>query len=229
MTIEKTQAQILKHHGGDGEHAREMITSTYERRHDTVFWEFWNAQLGGAINKGDLLLDLGAGVGQFVSDLALRYPHNTAIGIEAAPYMLAAQLPLPDNARLLVDDLNDPQAAIAENSVAAVMANMLVHELPQPVLMFKAIYRWMKTGGRFCVIDLVRQPLESYLEHKYPDRAVWTSEASREMLEDTFEHFLEHNRYHADDLIYMLTACGFKVVENTPIRDGRMVRIVVEK
>nr|WP_246261867.1 class I SAM-dependent methyltransferase [Thiomicrorhabdus cannonii] len=229
MTIEKTQAQILKHHGGDGEHAREMITATYERRHDVAFWEFWNAQLGGAIDKGDLLLDLGAGVGQFVGDLALRYPHNTAIGIEAAPYMLAAQLPLADNARMLVDDLNDPQAAIADGSVAAVMANMLVHELPQPVLMFKAVYRWMKTGGRFCVIDLVRQPLESYLEHKYPDRAVWTAEASREMLEDTFEHFLEHNRYHADDLIYMLTACGFKLVENTPIRDGRMVRIVVEK
>ncbi|WP_178863256.1 methyltransferase domain-containing protein [Thiomicrorhabdus cannonii] len=229
LTIEKTQAQILKHHGGDGEHAREMITATYERRHDVAFWEFWNAQLGGAIDKGDLLLDLGAGVGQFVGDLALRYPHNTAIGIEAAPYMLAAQLPLADNARMLVDDLNDPQAAIADGSVAAVMANMLVHELPQPVLMFKAVYRWMKTGGRFCVIDLVRQPLESYLEHKYPDRAVWTAEASREMLEDTFEHFLEHNRYHADDLIYMLTACGFKLVENTPIRDGRMVRIVVEK
>lgn len=229
MSIETTQAQILKHHGGDGEHARQMITSTYERRHDVDFWAFWNAQMGVAIHKGELLLDLGAGIGQFVDDLALRYPHNTAIGIEAAPYMLAAQRPLPDNARLLVDDLNAPQAAIAENSVAAVMANMLVHELPQPVLMFKAVYRWMKTGGRFCVIDLVRQPLESYLEHKYPERGVWTNEASREMLEDTFEHFLEHNRYHADDLIYMLTACGFKLIENTPIRDGRMVRIVVEK
>lgn len=229
MNIETTQAQILKHHGGDGEHARQMITSTYERRHDVDFWAFWNTQMGVAIHKGELLLDLGAGIGQFVEDLALRYPHNTVIGIEAAPYMLAAQLPLPDNARLLVDDLNDPQAAIADGSVAAVMANMLVHELPQPVLMFKAAYRWMKTGGRLCVIDLVRQPLESYLEHKYPDRAVWTGEASREMLEDTFEHFLEHNRYHADDLVYMLTACGFKLVEQTPIRDGRMVRIVVEK
>ncbi|WP_373019166.1 trans-aconitate 2-methyltransferase [Thiomicrorhabdus sp.] len=227
--MEKTQAQILKHHGGNGEHAREMITSTYERRHDIEFWEFWNAQMGTVIKPGEGLLDLGAGIGQFMNDLALRYPRNTVLGIEAAPYMLTAQIAMAENCRMLKDDLNEPQANIADESLAAVMANMLVHELPQPVLMFKAVYRWLKPGGRFCIIDLVRQPLADYLTHRYPEKTLWTEEVGRDEVEDVFDHFLEHNRYHADDILFMLTSLGFNVIECTPQRDGRFVRIVVEK
>lgn len=229
MSMTSTQAQILKHHGGDGEHARKMIVSTYERRHDNAFWEFWNSQMGGQICKGEKILDLGAGIGQFVNDLALRYPDCTAIGVDIAPYMLTAQMPLPDNARMLSADLNAPQLNITDGTVAAVMASMLVHELPQPVLMFKAVYQWLKEGGRFCIIDLVRQPLADYLEHKYPEKQLWNETLEREEIEGVFDHFLEHNRYHADDIIYMLTSIGFKVIENTPIREGRLVRIVVEK
>ncbi|QCU90656.1 class I SAM-dependent methyltransferase [Thiomicrorhabdus sediminis] len=229
QNLEKTQAQILRHHGGDAEHAREMITQSYQRRHDTDFWEFWNEQMAPVIDRNEVLLDLGAGIGQFVDDLALRYEHNTVIGIDAAEYMLVAQLALPKNARMLKDDLNQPQANIHNHSVATVMANMLVHELPQPINMFKAVYQWLKPGGRFCIIDLVRQPLADYLSHKYPQAEIFNEQVSREELEDVFEHFLEHNRYHADDIVYMLKGVGFKVIEVTPQRDGRFVRIVVEK
>lgn len=229
MSLEKTQQQILKHHGGDGEFARKMVTQSYERRHDNAFWEFWNAQLGTQVNRHDVLMDLGAGIGQFVEDLAIRYPENTVIGIDAAEYMLTAQVTLPDNARMLKDDLNEPQAHVEANTVAAVMANMLVHELPQPVKMFKAVYQWLKPGGRFCIIDLVRQPLENYMEHKYPEGALWNSEIARDEIEEVFEHFLEHNRYHTEDLIYMLKSCGFSMIESTPQREGRFIRIVVEK
>ncbi|HHT00774.1 MAG TPA: class I SAM-dependent methyltransferase [Thiomicrospira sp.] len=227
--MEKTQAQILRHHGGDADHARQMITQSYERRHDNEFWEFWNAQMGVTIAKGDCLLDLGAGIGQFVEDLALRYPDNTVMGIDAADYMLTAQLSLPENARMLKDDLNEPAAHIEEGKVATVMANMLVHELPQPINMFKAVYKWLKPGGRFCIIDLVRQPLADYLNHKFPDGELWNTDVPREEIEDVFEHFLEHNRYHAEDMIFMLESLGFKVIENTPQRGGRFVRLVVEK
>jgi SAM-dependent methyltransferase len=227
--MEKTQAQILRHHGGDADHARQMITQSYERRHDNDFWEFWNAQMGITIAKGDCLLDLGAGIGQFVEDLALRYPDNTVMGIDAADYMLTAQLSLPENARMLKDDLNEPAAHIEDGKVATVMANMLVHELPQPINMFKAVYKWLKPGGRFCIIDLVRQPLADYLNHKFPDGELWNTDISREEIEDVFEHFLEHNRYHAEDMIFMLESLGFKVIENTPQRGGRFVRLVVEK
>ncbi|GAB6070774.1 hypothetical protein JCM30760_18710 [Thiomicrorhabdus hydrogeniphila] len=58
---------------------------------------------------------------------------------------------------------------------------------------------------------------------------MFNSEVQREEIEGVFEHFLEHNRYHADDIIFMLKSLGFKLIENTPQRDGRFVRIVVEK
>ncbi|WP_321276799.1 class I SAM-dependent methyltransferase [Thiomicrorhabdus indica] len=224
--------QILRHHGGDAEHARKMITQSYERRHDVDFWEFWNAQMAPAISAGDLLLDLGAGIGQFVNDLALRYPNNKAIGVEAANYMYAAKLTLPENATLLQADLTDGILPIEEGSVAVIMANMLIHELPQPVSLFRGIYHWLKPGGRFCIIDLVRQPLESYLNHKFPEGEIWQAENAnnkndKEKLEEVFEHFLEHNRYHATDLIFMLAKIGFEIIENTP--NGRFVRLVVEK
>lgn len=232
LSIEKTQEAILKHHGGDAEFARKMITQSYERRHDTAFWEFWNAQMAPQIEKGDVLLDLGAGIGQFVNDLALRYPDNKAIGVEAADYMYAAQMPLPENATLLQADLIDGILPIQADSVAAVMANMLIHELPQPIGLFRGIFYWLKPGGRFCLIDLVRQPLQEYLEHKFPDGEIWqvandTNTQDKAKLEDVFEHFLEHNRYHANDLIFMLQSVGFKVIENTP--NGRFVRLVLEK
>ncbi|GKT12966.1 MAG: arsenite methyltransferase [Thiomicrorhabdus sp.] len=227
--MEKTQAQILRHHGGDGEHARQMITETYDRRHDVDFWAFWNEQMAPVIAKNDCLVDLGAGTGQFVGDLALRYPQSLIVGIEAADYMLVAQEPLPDNARIIKDDLNAPRANIEHGKVAVAMANMLVHELPQPVNMFKAIYKCLKVGGRFCIIDLVRQPLSDYLQHKYPEAELFTQDINKDEIADVFGHFLEHNRYHAEDIIYMLEAVGFKLIENTPQKDGRFVRIVVEK
>ncbi|MBO1927202.1 class I SAM-dependent methyltransferase [Thiomicrorhabdus sp. 6S2-11] len=225
--MEKTQQQILRHHGGDGDFARKMITQSYERRHDVPFWEFWNEQVATAIQPNDVLMDLGAGVGQFVNDLALRYPHNRVLGIEAAEYMLVAGMKLPENGRLLRGDLMAPQEWVAPGQVAAVMANMLIHELPQPVSLFKSVYQWLKPGGCWCIIDLVRQPLQSYLDHKFPENRLWNEAVENAEIEDVFEHFLEHNRYHAEDLIYMLESVGFEVVSQEPM--GRMVRLVVQK
>lgn len=227
--MQQTQQQILRHHGGDGEHARQMISQTYAERHDEQFWQFWTESIQPVIQAGESLMDLGAGTGLFVQDLAQRYPEANVIGIEAAPYMLEALVDLPSNARIELDDLNEPGLVVAENSVAAIMTNLVVHEVIQPVLMFQAAYRWLKPGGRFCVIDLVRQPLQDYLTHRYPQAEISQGQLKREELEDAFEHFLEHNRYHAADIIYMLEAVGFKLLEQTPLKNGRMVRLVVEK
>ncbi|BBP46572.1 hypothetical protein THMIRHAS_19450 [Thiosulfatimonas sediminis] len=225
--MEKTQQQILRHHGGDGDFARQMITQSYERRHDVDFWAFWNQQLAEPIVRGDVLMDLGAGIGQFVNDLALRYPENRVLGIEAAEYMLVAALDLPKNAHLLRGDLLAPQDWGVNGQVAAVMANMLLHELPQPVCLIKAVYQWLKPGGRWCIIDLVRQPLQSYLDHKFPANKLWQETMQNDEVATVFEHFLEHNRYHTEDLIYLLQSAGFVVLSQEPM--GRMVRLVAEK
>lgn len=228
-SLQKTQEMILKHHGGDGDHARDMISSTYARRHAEDFWQFWDAVVALHYAEGDGVVDLGAGIGQFVEDCAKRYPASKVVGIEAAPYMLEKALDLPSNAELVVDDLHLPQAPIAKNSVAMVMANMVVHELTQPIKMFKAAFEWLKLGGRLCVVDIVRQPLADYLNHRYADTSVADEATTVEDLDDAFEHFLEHNRYHPEDILFMLQAVGFELVEELRYRNDRFVRLVVEK
>jgi len=226
-TIDKTKAQILKHHGGDGDHARQMITSSYARRHDEEFWMFWNEKIAINHQQGDNVVDLGAGIGQFINDCAKRYPDSNVYGLDAADYMIEHKIKLPQNAQIIQDDLHNPTANIAKETVSMVMANMVVHELTQPIKMFKSVHKWLKKGGRFCVIDLVRQPLQEYLEYKYKATNVADEKTSVADLENAFEHFLEHNRYHAEDIIYMLQVCGFKLIEQQ--KTGRFVRIVVEK
>ena len=228
-SIQATQESILKHHGGDAQFARERITQNFERRHDEDVWCFWDECVAVNYQSGDVIVDLGAGIGQFIDVCAQRYPQLQVIGIEIAPYMLADPLVLPSNGRIIVDDLNEPRADIAPNSVAMVMANMLVHELTQPVKMFKAVHGWLKTGGRMCVIDVVRQPLQDYLQRRYPDTQMWRDDTTRADLEDAFEHFLEHNRYHPEDIVFMLESGGFKLISCEPLRNGGQTRIVVEK
>ena len=229
QSLEATQASILKHHGGDGSVARQRITEHYERRHDADFWMFWNDKVAVNHQSGDIIMDLGAGIGQFVQDCALRYADAHVIGIEVAPYMLHQSLALPSNAQIVIDDLNAPQADIPPNSVSMVMANMLVHELTQPMKMFQAVRRWLKVGGRFCVIDVVRQPLQDYLQRRYPNTEMWQDSTTRSELEDAFEHFLEHNRYHPEDIVFMLESGGFQLISCEPLRNGGQTRIVVEK
>ncbi len=143
--------------------------------------------------------------------------------------MLEHTVELPNNARFVQDDLNLPQADIAPGSVSMVMANMVVHELTQPIKMFKAAYEWLKPGGRLCVVDVVRQPLKDYLQHRYTETQVWGDDTTVADLEDAFEHFQEHNRYHPDDIVYMLELGGFKLVDRLSYRNDRFVRLVVEK
>ena len=225
----ETQDAILKHHGGDGGIARQRITENFQLRHNDDFWAFWDAQMGVVHGAQDTILDLGAGIGQFVNACALRYPDATVKGIEVAPYMLEDPLALPSNACILVDDLNDPQAPIKAHSVSMVMANMLVHELTQPMKMFQAVRQWLKIGGRMCVIDVVRQPLQEYLQRRYPNTEMWQTQTTRAELEDAFEHFLEHNRYHPEDIVFMLESGGFKLISRESLRNGGQTRIVVEK
>ena len=123
--MKKTQAQILRHHGGDGDKARAMITQSYARRHDETFWKHWHTYMDVAVTKDGILLDIGAGIGQFINDLALRYPHNKVIVLEVAEYMFQQRMALPANAELLLDDITDSQAALADGSVSVAMANMV--------------------------------------------------------------------------------------------------------
>lgn len=219
--LSHTQNYLLNHHGGDGALAAQRTQSNHARNHDAAFWQFWNNWAGNTIPADGQVADLGAGIGLFMCELASATPSLRVFGIECAPYMLEQQVTLPGNATMLIDDLNAPGTLFPDHTLDACIANMLIHELHQPVLLFKQAKQWLKPGSPLIVIDMVRQPLATYLDHVYPD----SLEADRETLEDAFGHFLEHNRYTADDLVYLLERTGFHINAVEPFKGGRAVRI----
>jgi len=77
------------------------------------------------------------------------------------------------------------------------------------------------------VMDWVRAPLSQYLESS--ELAVFDRQTNVDALEDLFIHFIEHNRFSVDDLVFMLENTGFHILENTPLKDGQMARLVAEK
>ena len=71
---------------------------------------------------------------------------------------------LPKNAKVIEADLQNPHLPFGDDSVDAAIASVVVHEMHQPVRMFKEMFRILKPAARFYIYDWVRVPLENYLQ-----------------------------------------------------------------
>jgi arsenite methyltransferase len=101
--------------------------------------------------------------------------------------------------------------------------------MSQPLRAMQEIYRCLKPGGRFYILGWVRAPLEVYIRAQTEEAMVFDHSMSVDELEDLFIHFIEHNRFSREDLIYMLNQCGFSVLHSKIMRDGRYANIIAEK
>ena len=134
---------------------------------------------------------------------------------------------LPDNAKLVESDLQNPELPFEDNSVDVAIASAVVHEMIQPVRMFKEVCRVLKPGGKFYIFDWVRAPLETYL--KTSEVNPFDEEISQETLEDLFVHFIEHNRFSLDDLKFLLSSTNFAVVHSGFRSDQQHAWVLAEK
>ena len=226
--VEKTQAMLAKHHR-DGKRFVEMMKQGFVERFNDEFWAEWDHWIKPVYSDEPVVVDLGAGPGMFVRALAERSPAMRAIGVECAPYMLEAAVKLPPGCEIISEDLHDPNLPLSDNSVDAAMASVVLHEMSQPLRAMQEIYRCLKPGGRFYILDWVRAPLEVYIRAQTEEAKVFDHSMSVDELEDLFIHFIEHNRFSREDLIYMLNQCGFSVLHSKIMRDGRYANIIAEK
>jgi len=226
QSLQQTQAMLARHHR-DGDVFVQLMRDTYAGRFNDDFWALWNAHIVPVLSESPVILDLGTGPGTFLCDVHARHPQARAIGVECAEYMLEAASGLPEGCEIMVADLHDPHLPLADSSVDAVVASVVLHEMHQPVRTFQEMQRCLKPGGIFYVMDWVRAPLQQYLADS--ELAVFDRQTSVEELEDLFIHFIEHNRFSVDDLAFMLGNTGFHVLEKTPLQEGRMARLVAEK
>jgi ubiquinone/menaquinone biosynthesis C-methylase UbiE len=173
------------------------------------------------------VLDLGTGPALFLKEVTQRHPQIKAIGVECAEYMLNASKELPENCQIVEADLHDPHLPLADDSVDAVVASVVLHEMHQPIRTMQEMQRCLKPGGIFYVMDWVRAPLAQYLQDA--ELPVFEQGTDVAELEDLFIHFIEHNRFSIDDLAFMLENTGFRILEKTPLKNGQMARIVAEK
>jgi len=226
--LEQTQAMLAKHHR-DGERFAEMMKQGFADRFNEEFWAEWSHWITPVYSAQPVVLDLGAGPGMFIKALAERTPGMRAIGIECAPYMLEAATDLPEGAEIITEDLHDPQLPLEDNSVDAAMASVVLHEMSQPLRTLQEMQRCLKPGGRLYILDWVRAPLETYIRAQTEEARVFDRDTSVEELEDLFIHFIEHNRFSREDLIYMLNMCGFSVLHSRIMTEGRYAQIIAEK
>jgi len=224
----KTEASLAKHHR-DTERFVQSITESFARRFDDVFWHAWQEWMEPAYSTQPVVVDLGAGTGQFIKTLVERHPGMRAIGVEVAPYMLAAVQDLPAGCEMVAEDLHEPRLSLEDGSVDVVMCSIVIHEMDQPLRLLQEISRVMRRGGRFYVADWVRAPLEVYVRQQTDESSLFGGEISTDELDEFFIHFMEHNRFSREDLIYLLNKTGFAVIHSELVKEGRYTRIVAEK
>ena len=224
--LRQTQDMLAKHHR-DGAAFAQMMKDTFDGRFNEDFWAMWEQNIEPALSDVPVVLDLGTGPGLLLKAVVERYPQARAIGVECADYMLDAADDLPEGCEIIAADLHDPHLPLEGGSVDAAVASVVLHEMHQPVRALQEVARCLKPGGRLYVLDWVRAPLAQYLEDTELD--VFAADTPVEALEDLFIHFIEHNRFSADDLVFLLENSGFRVLETAALKDGRQARIIAEK
>jgi arsenite methyltransferase len=218
---------MLARHHGDGEAFAQLMVETCAGRFNDAFWQMWEQSIVPGLPQEPVIVDLGTGPGTFIKALVEKYPNVTAYGVECAPYMLQAVGELPANARVIEADLQEPALPFEDNSVDAAIASVVVHEMHQPIRMFREMHRILKPSSLFYIYDWVRVPLQAYL--KNADIDPFAVDVSTDELEDLFLHFIEHNRFSLEDLVFMLNNTGFRVNDTGYKNEGQHAWLLVEK
>ncbi len=227
-TPDKTLEMLERHHR-DGARFAAMMKEGFERRYDVAFWAEWEHWMGPVLPERPVIIDLGAGPGMLVQALGRRYPGARVTGVEVAPYMLEAAVELPEGCALVAEDLHDPHLPLAAGSVDAAHAAVVFHEMNQPVRALQEVARVLRPGGRFYITDWVRAPLPVYVAAQTEEARVFDATTPVAELDDLFVHFMEHNRYSAEDLVWLLERTGFNVLATEVTREGRYARLVAER
>ncbi|OGT18833.1 MAG: hypothetical protein A2V90_01805 [Gammaproteobacteria bacterium RBG_16_57_12] len=224
--LQHTQDMLARHHR-NGEQFAQYMKDSFAGRFNEDFWTAWQQWIEPVLGRSPVILDLGTGPALFLRALQQRYAGVRAIGVECMPYMIAAAGALPEGCEIIEADLHDPRLPLADGSVDAALAAVVLHELNQPLRALQEVARCLRRGGRLCLFDWVRAPLAQYLTGEEVD--VFAPSQTVESLEDIFTHFIEHNRFTRQDLEYLLTHSGFRVLDSQPLREGQFARIFAER
>ncbi len=124
------------------------------------------------IKEGNTVVDLGSGAGNdcFIARAEVG-DSGRIIGIDFSPQMIEkawknASKRAYTNVEFLEGDIEN--MPLADNTADVVVSNCVLNLLPEKNKIFKEIHRVLKSGGHFCISDVV---LEGYFPKEFTDNA----------------------------------------------------------
>ena len=94
----------------------------------------------------------------------------------------------------------------------------VLHVLDEPLPVLSEIRRVLAPGGTFLLNDWIRRPLAAYLAYRREVLGEGPAETGR-----AFRLFPAHNKYTADDWLWLLTAAGLAIWHQAQIRDSHQI------
>lgn len=121
------------------------------------------AQAG--IGQGETVADLGCGSGFYVLPAAqLVGASGLVYGVDVMEDKLAATVSIANqfgqkNVHVVQADLSKPLLEIPEHSCDVVVAGNILHEISEPDMLVKNIYRLLKVPGKLLVVEWKTMPM----------------------------------------------------------------------
>lgn len=221
---DKTRERLDAHHGGEQFH--DVMVRSFASRFGDAFWAFWSEHVTRHHGDAPRYLDLGCGPGLMLRNWRERWPKATLHGVELQPYMLqtAREVAREVDATVHEADLHTASLSLPDGSLDAILCAVVIHEMSEPLGMLREARRLLAPEGRLMVMDWVRVPLAQYLARWDDDP--FAAEASPDERSDRFDHFMEHNKFSRDDLLWLVDRCGFEVEATLDRGDGQFLWLV---
>lgn len=141
------------------EQARAYAAADFEEPH-SHFIELFQAAFPGLDVTG-FALDLGCGPGDIARRFARAFPACTVHGVDGAEAMLRCGQQIIERDREVHERVELvrgylPGATLPRDSYDAVISNSLLHHLPDPAILWKAISAHAAPGAPVFIMDLAR-------------------------------------------------------------------------
>ncbi|HPH64189.1 MAG TPA: class I SAM-dependent methyltransferase [Kofleriaceae bacterium] len=223
---DEVKKRLETHHGGAT--FADTMAKGFASRFNDDFWALWQRDVVAHQAATPTYVDLGCGPGLLLRAWKERYPAARVLGVDVQPYMLeAARTVATDVGGEIVEcDLHALALPLPDNSVDGIVLSMVIHEMHEPVGLLREAHRVLR--GRMVISDWVRSPLQTYLQ-RWPLEESLQLSSPAEKRAHHFDHFMEHCKYTAADVTWLVQELGFVIESATERQNGQFLTLVVRK